>query len=414
MAVLDRFVSFTPSPAPSILRLPPSKDIAMRQRHLLRACAPLAAALAIACTTTAVAADRPAVPTLAAVAGHAALDHIAPWHSRFGRSRPVIAIIGNNSGTELVDFVIPYGVLMTAEVADVVTVGAHPGPLTMRPALQLQPQANAREFNARFPDGADYVIVPAVVDRTDPVLLGWIAAQYHRGATLVSICDGALVVAEAALSNGHVATAHWATERLRAQQYPGTHWVKDVRYVADDRIVSSAGISAAMPTALALVEAIAGHARAEATAQALGVSDWSTRHDSDAFQPKFGVNLAAFAATNYTNHWFHSMQRVGVPVAAGVDEIALAITADAYSRTGRSHAYAVAATRDPLATRHGLVLLPDRAAGEASALDTLLPALGSEPAGQRFDTVLASIATRYGARTAYGVALDFEYPGFRH
>jgi transcriptional regulator GlxA family with amidase domain len=222
------------------------------------------------------------------------------------------------------------------------------------------------------------------------------------------------VVAEAGLSNGHVATAHWATETLRAQQYPGTHWVKDARYVADDRIVSSAGISAAMPTTLALVEAIAGHAHAEATAHALGVTDWSTRHDSDAFQPTFGVNLAAFATTNYTNHWLHSTQRVGVPVAAGIDEIALAITADAYSRTGRSHAYAVAATRDPMPTRHGLVLLPDRAAGEAPALDTVLPAMGSEAAGKQFDTVLASIASRYGTRTAYGVALDFEYPGFRH
>jgi putative intracellular protease/amidase len=386
----------------------------MRQRHLLRACAPLVAALAIACTTTAVAADRPVVPALSTVSGHAAFEHIAPWHSRFGRSRPLVAIVGNNSGTELVDFVIPYGVLMTADVADVVTVAAHPGPLTMRPALQLRPQLDAHAFNARFPDGADYVIVPAVVDRTDPVLLGWIAAQYRRGATLVSICDGALVVAEAGLSNGHVATAHWATQSLRAQQYPGTHWVKDVRYVADDRIVSSAGISAAMPTTLALVEAIAGRDHAEATARALGVPDWSTRHDSDAFQPQFGVNLAAFAATNYTNHWFHATQRVGVPVAAGIDEIALAITADAYSRTGRSRAYAVATTRGPLATRHGLVLLPDRVAGDASALDLVLPALDGGRAGTMFDTVLASIADRYGRRTAYGVALDFEYPGFGH
>jgi putative intracellular protease/amidase len=388
----------------------------MHHRSRLRAGAPLVVALAIACTSTtiATAAERAPIPAISAVPGHAALAHIAPWHSRFGRSRPLVAIVGNNSGTELVDFVIPYGVLMTADVADVVTVAAHPGPLTMRPALQLQAQLDARDFNARFPDGADYVIVPAVVDRSDPVLLGWIAAQYHRGATLVSICDGALVVAEAGLSNGHVATAHWATESLRAERYPGTRWVKDARYVADGRIVSSAGISAAMPTALALVEAIAGHDQAEATARALGVADWSPRHDSDAFQPRFGVNLGALAATNYTNHWFHSLQHVGVPVTAGVDEIALAITADAYSRTGRSHAEAVTAARGPLATRHGLVLLPDRVAGDGQAPDVMLPALAAAPPAKTFDTVLASIATRYGRRTAYGVALDFEYPGFRH
>lgn len=372
----------------------------------------LAAALALLGTTTVVAADRPVVPALSEVAGHAALDRIAPWHSRLGRARPVVAIIGNNSGTELVDFVVPYGVLMASGAADVVTVSAHPGPLAMRPALRLHAQATTHEFNARYPDGADYVIVPAVVDRDDPLLLGWIAAQYRRGASVVSICDGALVIANAGITRGHVATAHWATESLRAQHYPDTQWVKDVRYVADGRVVSSAGISAAMPTSIALVEAIAGHARAAAVAQALGVTDWGTRHDSDAFQPRMGVNLRAFAATNYANHWFHSIQRVGVPVAPGIDEIALAITADAYSRTGRSHAYAVAASSEPVTTRHGLVLLPDRARSDTAALDVVLPALEPAPSAQVFDTVLASIATRYGRNTAYGVALDFEYPGF--
>jgi len=375
------------------------------------------AVLALLCTSTVVGADRPVVPSMSMVVGHASMDRIAPWRSRFGRSRPMVAIIGNNSGTELVDFVIPYAVLMQSDAADVVTVATQPGPITMRPALKLQPQTNTHDFNARHPDGADYVIVPAVVDREDPRLLGWIAGQYRRGATIVSICDGALVVANAGVSNDHVATAHWATQSLRAQQYPDTHWVKNVRYVADGRVVSSAGISAAMPTSLALVEAIAGHARAAAVAKELGVAEWGTQHDSDAFQPRLGANLTAFAATNYTNHWFHSVQRIGVPVTAGVDEIALAVTADAYSRTGRSQAYALAASRDPVTTRHGLVLLPDRASDDRlpdsrAPLDDVLPALQAAPSAQVFDTVLASIAERYGRNTAYGVALDFEYPGF--
>ena len=354
------------------------------------------AVLALLCTSTVVGADRPVVPSMSMVVGHASMDRIAPWRSRFGRSRPVVAIIGNNSGTELVDFVIPYAVLMASDAADVVTVATQPGPITMRPALKLQPQTNTHDFNTRYADGADYVIVPAVVDRDDPRLLGWIAGQYRRGATIVSICDGALVVANAGVSNDHVATAHWATQSLRAQQYPDTHWVKNVRYVADGRVVSSAGISAAMPTSLALVEAIAGHARAAAVAEQLGVADWSTRHDSDAFQPRFGANLTAFAATNYTNHWFHSVQRIGVPVTAGVDEIALAVTADAYSRTGRSQAYALAASKDPVTTRHGLVLLPDRVS------DDRLPD-GRAAAGRRAAGVAGGAV---GAGVRHGAGVD--------
>jgi len=105
------------------------------------------------------------------------------------------------------------------------------------------------------------------------------------------------------------------------------------------------------------------------------------------------------------------MQRIGVPVTSGVDEIALAVTADAYSRTGRSQAYALAASKDPVKTRHGLVLLPDRVLDDPTPLDDVLPAMQAAPSAHVFDTVLASIADRYGRKTAYGVALDFEYAG---
>lgn len=327
-------------------------------------------------TPMALATGTPSVTqTLPATAANAAQDgRIAPYHARFGRTRPVIAIIGENSGTELTDYVIPYGVLMQAAVADTITVATSPGAITMRPALRIQPQATIADFDALYPDGADYVIVPAVVKRSEPTLLAWIIAQEAKGGTLVSICDGALVIANSGLMKGHRATAHWATQGLRAKDYPDTQWVKNVRYVADGRIVSSAGISAAIPTSIALVEAIAGHDRAVALAVELGVADWSTAHNSDVFRPRFGVNLMAFVHTNYTNAHLHVMQRIGVQVAPGVDEIALAFTADAYSRTGRSHAYALSASDAPLHTRHGLTVIPDRVIGGADGVDRTLPA----------------------------------------
>ena len=341
-------------------------------------------------------------------------ERIAPWRARFGRSRPVIAVIGENSGTELTDFVIPYGVLTQSGVADTFTVATRTGLLKMRPALKVQPQATIATFDARFPQGADYVIVPAVVKRDEPVLLAWIAAQGAKGSTIVSICDGALVVANSGLMKGHRATAHWATEGLRAKQYPDTHWVKNVRYVADGNIVSSAGISAAIPTSLALVEAIAGHARAAALAQQLGVAEWGSQHDSDRFHPHFGRNLNAFVATMVLNPHLHGMQHVGVPITAGVDEIALALTADAYSRTGRSHALSLAASAAPITTRNGLVVVPDVVIGGSQAVDQVLPAFDATPPARVFDQALAAIAVRYGRSTAYGVAMDFEYPGFRN
>ena len=337
-------------------------------------------------------------------------ERIEPYRARFGRARPVIAVIGENGGTELTDFVIPYGILAQSDVAEVVSVGIHPGVLTMRPALHIQPAATAEHFDSRFPQGADYVIVPAMVKRDDPALRAWLRQQSGRGATIVSICDVALVVANAGLLGGHRATAHWATLAYRKKTYPDVRWVENSRFVADGRIVSSAGISAAIPTALALVEAIGGHDKAVEVGRRVGTTEWSSAHNSQAFEPRLGRNIGAYATTNYFNHWFHRTEVVGIPVAAGIDEVALALTADAYSRTGRGTAYALSASLQPVVTSHGLVIVPDRRDG-AGAVDrrVTLPASGR---AAMIDLVLASVARDYGRSTAFGVALDFEYPGF--
>ena len=335
---------------------------------------------------------------------------IPTYHARFGRPRPIIAIVGENSGTELTDFVIPFGVLVQSGVADVITVATQPGVLRMRPALVLQPETTIQQFDVRFPDGADYVIVPAVMKYNDPTLLAWVKSQGLKGSTLVSICDGAVVVAGTGLMDGHRATAHWASERARRKLFPGVRWVDNVRYLADGKIVSTVGISAALPASLALVEAIAGRDRTLALAAELGVPDWSTAHQTAPFRPHFGTNLRALIAANYTNGWFHSTEMIGLPIAAGVDEIALAVTADAYSRTGRSMIHVMTATTEPVRTRHGLVVMPDRLSGGTHELARVLPELDATPSGQWLAKSIEGIARLYGRTTAYGVALDFEYP----
>ncbi|WP_454884875.1 DJ-1/PfpI family protein [Sphingomonas oryzagri] len=356
------------------------------------------------------AADGGQAPTQHAASETTSVDeHIATYRPRFERTRPVIAVIGENSGTELTDYVVPYGILRQADVGDVLAIAIDAAPMTMRPALRVQPQASAAQFDARYPDGADYVVVPAVVHQQDPALLAWIKSQAAKGATLVSICDGALVLANSGLMNGHRATAHWATASYRKAHYPQVHWLDDRRYVADGRIVSSAGISAAVPTSLALIEAIAGRARAAAVATEIGASDWSPAHDSRPFHPRPGSNLIAFATTQYLNGLLHRPQQLTIPIGNDVDEVALALTADAYSRTGRAQAYALSSDGGPVETRHGLTVLPDPSTSHAATRTIAMPTGRS---GQTLDDVLHGIARAYGAPTAYGVALDLEYPGF--
>ncbi|WP_332851313.1 DJ-1/PfpI family protein [Duganella sp. S19_KUP01_CR8] len=341
----------------------------------------------------------------------ATAGEIPAYQDRFGRAKPVVAVVGENSGTELTDFVIPYGVLARSGAVQLLSVAPQTGPLSMRPALKLQPDATTAEFDQRYPQGADYVIVPAVVKPDDATLVAWVAAQGAKGATVVSICDGALIVANAGLFKGKRATAHWATESYRKEHYPDVQWVGNIRYVADGKVISSAGVSAAMPTALALVEAIAGNARATEVAQQIGVADWSTTHDSDIFRPRLGTNLTAYI-TGYTNQWFHSRDSIGVSVAAGVDEITLAFTADAWSRSKRSKVYTVAANAAPLQSLSGLTILPDHVQGAADAPDLLPAGAGIALPGKALDRALEGLEQRYGRRTALLVALEFEYPSY--
>lgn len=335
-------------------------------------------------------------------------ERLAPWHARFHRDRPIVAVIAKNSGTELVDFVVPYGVLARSGVAEVIAVAMREGPVTMRPALQIQLQATMAEFDARFPDGADYVIVPFMPQFKDPELLDWVKAQADKGSTLVSICDGALVLAEAGLLHERRATAHWASESMRRDMYRQTHWVNNARYVVDGPVASSAGISAALPMSLAVVEAIAGHDVAATLAETLGTTDWSPAHDSAQFSSGHGALIDALSTAQVRNRLFHFTQRVGIPVTTGVDDIALALTADAYSRTGRSHAFAISDA--PVSTRQGLTILPERPKGVSPRIDVMLPDFDTTPPARALDTALAGITDRYGRTTAIRVAAAFEYP----
>src|SRR5207253_3154461 len=78
------------------------------------------------------------------------------------RQRPLIAIIGINDATETTDYLMLYGILRRADVADLVTLATKAGPMSLFPVLKVEPQATVAEFDAQHPEGADYVIVPAM------------------------------------------------------------------------------------------------------------------------------------------------------------------------------------------------------------------------------------------------------------
>ncbi|BBK44966.1 transcriptional regulator [Allostella vacuolata] len=378
----------------------------MQMRLLLRGGLAVAAVLAAAgaawILTLPPAVPARAMPPIARDEAAATLDALRPPKRR----RPLVAVVGVNAGTETTDYLMPYGILKRAAVADVVALATGPGPVTLYPALTVEAEATVAEFDARHPEGADHVIVPAMHRDDDPVVLEWLRGQAAKGAIIIGICAGAKVVAAAGLLDGRRATTHWYYVPELRERHSMVELVADRRLVVDRGVATTTGISASMPMMLTLVEAIAGRGKAEAVARELGVAQWDARHDSDAF--RFTRPFALAAIGNMAAFW--NREQLGIALKPGMDEVALALVADAWSRTYRSRALTFAASSEARQSRNGLRIRPDRVAAGWPAAQRLASPDGQPPAAA-LDETLAAIADRYGRRTADLVAMQLEYPG---
>lgn len=88
----------------------------------------------------------------------------------------------------------------------------------------------------------------------DARFVRWVAARKNRVRRLGSVCSGAFVLAAAGLLDGRRATTHWSATDLLARLFPQVDVDPDAIYVKDGDIYTSAGVTAGMDLALALVE----------------------------------------------------------------------------------------------------------------------------------------------------------------
>jgi transcriptional regulator GlxA family with amidase domain len=104
-----------------------------------------------------------------------------------------------------------------------------------------------------------------------PELLDWVSAQASRVDRIGSICTGALILGAAGLLEGREATTHWRYLDELAAVSPGCIIRREVLYVQSGNVVTSAGVTAGIDLALAMVEKDHGKATAVAVAEELVV-----------------------------------------------------------------------------------------------------------------------------------------------
>jgi transcriptional regulator GlxA family with amidase domain len=88
----------------------------------------------------------------------------------------------------------------------------------------------------------------------DPELTAWLTATAERSERYGSVCTGAFALGHAGLLDGKTVTTHWQNAPQLARRFPKAHVEFDRIYSRDGALVTSAGVTAGIDLALALVQ----------------------------------------------------------------------------------------------------------------------------------------------------------------
>ncbi|MDX2603912.1 GlxA family transcriptional regulator [Streptomyces caniscabiei] len=137
------------------------------------------------------------------------------------------------------------------------------------------------------------LLVPGGQGTRNPAagVVEWLREHGSRAERLVSVCTGAILLAEAGFLDGRRATTHWAYCDTLARRHPAVEVDPDPIFVRDGHIATSAGVTAGIDLALALVEEDIGREAALAIARHLVVF---LRRPGN--QAQFSAQLAAQTA----------------------------------------------------------------------------------------------------------------------
>jgi len=138
----------------------------------------------------------------------------------------------------------------------------------------------------------------------DARLIRWTQRQAKRSRRIASVCSGAFLLAETGLLDGRRAVTHWARCDELADRYPKLRVETDPIFIRDGAIWTSAGVTAGIDLALALVEEDYGRSMALDIARELvvflkrpgGQSQFSTMLSMQKADDRFGELHAWMAA----------------------------------------------------------------------------------------------------------------------
>ena len=186
--------------------------------------------------------------------------------SRIDRKKVAILIF---DGVQIIDFTGPYEVFISTY--EVYTVAKSLKAISTNGELSVNPAYNFE--NCPEPD---ILLIPGgqvLKTQSDPVVLQWLRETAEKSDYVLSVCNGAFILAKAGLLNGLTATTTRPLIAGLAGAGPNITVVRNKRFVDNGKIITSSGLSAGIDAALHVVAKIDGKKRAEGIAYGLEY-DW--------------------------------------------------------------------------------------------------------------------------------------------
>lgn len=172
-----------------------------------------------------------------------------------------------SEGAVVIDFCGPWEVFQDVYIPGrkddpfhLYTVAETTRPLRASSGLQIVP-----DYTLASAPPPRVVVIPAQSGRSEP-MLNWIRRSARTADVTMSVCTGALLLAQTGLLAGKSATTHHGAFQVFAMQHPEIHLKRGARFVEEGNLATAGGLSSGIDLALRVVERYYGREAAEKTA----------------------------------------------------------------------------------------------------------------------------------------------------
>ena len=119
-------------------------------------------------------------------------------------------------------------------------------------------KANLKEGDFVFVPGMDMDYTNSIDFKSEKEFFSWLKTCSEKKICVCSICNGAFALGHAGLLNDIECTTHWRRVKALQQQFPKSRVVADMLFIKNNYVYTSAGISAGIDLALAILEDLKG------------------------------------------------------------------------------------------------------------------------------------------------------------